>query len=142
MSVMKWVFVVIGVLFLVGGAALVGFIYWASGVPGVTVTDADLAVGGTYTPEEKDALLNACELGGTEERSTEACACMADKAGTELSRFLRLLLLATFEGSPTKVVAITKGLINSGVPQEKVQSMEKESRQRIETLMQACGLKQ
>jgi hypothetical protein len=141
MTLLKWVLVVLGVLFLAGAAAMVGVLYWASSVPSVQVTEADLAVGGNYPPEEKQALLDACN-GRNIAKRADSCTCIADKAGTELSRFLRLILTATFEGSATKIVAVTKGLMSSGVPEEKAAAMEKESEQRFDTLMQACGLNQ
>lgn len=140
MTVLKWVLVVFGVLFLAAGAGVVGVIYWASGIESVEVTEADLAVGGRYPPEERQAMLDACQRGAGKDRA-ESCACIADRAGTELSRFLRLVLTATFEGSATKIVAITKGLMNSGVPQERAAAMEKEAEPRFDALMQACGLK-
>ncbi len=37
-------------------------------------------------------------------------------------------------------VALTKGLIESGIPEEKADKMEANSKQRIESLMQSCGL--
>jgi hypothetical protein len=49
------------------------------------------------------------------------------------------VLTATLEGSPTKIVAITKGLIDSGVPQEKSEALEKDSEKRFDSLMKACG---
>ena len=140
MTVLKWVLVIFGVLFLAGAAAMVGIFYWASNVPTVQVTEADLAVGGSYPPEEKQALLDACN-GRNIEKRADSCTCIADKAGTELSRFLRLILTATLEGSATKIVAVTKGLMSSGVPQEKAEAMEKEAEGRFDSLMQACGLK-
>jgi hypothetical protein len=62
MTVLKWVLVIFGVLFLAGAAAMVGIFYWASNVPTVHVTEADLAIGGSYPPEEKQALLEAEDL--------------------------------------------------------------------------------
>ena len=139
MTVLKWVLVIFGVLFLIGAAGMVGVLYWASNVETVKVTEADLAIGGSYPPEEKQALLEACNKRNVQKRA-DSCTCIADKAGTELSRFLRLILTATLEGSATKIVAVTKGLMSSGVPQEKATAMEKEAEQRFDSLMQACGL--
>ena len=48
-------------------------------------------------------------------------------------------MIASLEGSATKVVAVTKGLIESGVAQAKVDANEKESQQRFESVLQACG---
>jgi hypothetical protein len=141
MTVLKWVLVVFGVLFLLGAAGVVGVLYWASSVETVQVTQADLAIGGSYPPEEKQALLDACN-GRNVEKRDDTCTCIADRAGTELSRFLRLVLTATLEGSATKIVAVTKGLIASGVSEEQTKEVEKESEQRFKSLMQACGLNQ
>lgn len=141
MTVLKWVLVVFGVLFFLGAAGVVGVLYWASSVETVQVTQADLAIGGSYPPEEKQALLDACN-GRNVEKRDDTCTCIADRAGTELSRFLRLVLTATLEGSATKIVAVTKGLIASGVSEEQTKEVEKESEQRFKSLMQACGLNQ
>ena len=43
-------------------------------------------------------------------------------------------------GGPTKIVALTKRLIESGIPEEKVDKMEANSKQRIESLIESCGL--
>jgi hypothetical protein len=141
MTVLKWVVIVFGVLFFLGAAAMFGVLYWASNVESVHVTEADLAIGGSYPPEEKQALLDACK-GRNVAKREDSCTCIADRAGTELSRFLRLVLTATLEGSATKIVAVTKGLLDSGVSEEKTKQVEKESEERFNALMQACGLNQ
>ncbi len=69
-------------------------------------------------------------------------ACIADKAGTDLSRFERLALTAGFEGSTTKIVGLTKGLIGSGLPQAEIDAMEANSKTRIDTVLKACGIEQ
>jgi hypothetical protein len=141
MTVLKWVMIAFGVLFFAAAAATIGVYYWAKSVETVQVTQADLAVGGSYPPEEKQALLDACN-GRNVEKRDDTCTCIADRAGTELSRFLRLVLIATLEGSATKIVAVTKGLIASGVSEEKTKEIEGESEQRFKSLMQSCGLNQ
>jgi len=141
MTVLKWVLIAFGVLFFLGAASLFGVLYWASSVETVQVTQADLAIGGSYPPEEKQAMLDACN-GRNVEKRDDTCTCIANRAGTELSRFLRLVLTATLEGSATKIVAVTKGLIASGVSEEKTKEIEAESEQRFKSLMQACGLNQ
>lgn len=140
MTVLKWVLVIFGVLFLLGAAGLVGVLWWASSIESVHITEADLAAGGSYPPEEKQALLDACNKSHAQKNNSEACTCIADKASTDLSRFLRLILTATLEGNATKVVAVTKGLMSSGVPQDKATALEKEAETRFDGLMQACGL--
>jgi hypothetical protein len=138
MTVLKWVLIVFSVLFVLGALFVGGFFYWASGVPSVAVTEADLVVGGSYTPEERQALINAC-TSRAEVKNKDSCTCIADRAGTESSRFERLVLTASLEGSPTKVVAVTKGLIASGVSEEKTQALEKDSEKRFESVMKTCG---
>lgn len=139
MTLLKWILVIGGVLFLLAGAVFIGIYYWADSVPSVKVTEADLAIGGSYPPEERVALLAACNKRNVNKRP-DSCTCIADKAGTDLSRFLRLVLTASLEGSATRIVAITKGLMESGVAPEKVDGVEKESEQRFEAMMKACGL--
>ena len=139
MPVLKWVLVILGILFLLVGAGLVGALYWASTVESVQVTQADLELGGSYPPEEKQALLAACNKQNAG-KPADACTCIADKAGTELSRFLRLILTATMEKNATQLVALSKGLVSSGVPQDKAEGIEKEASARFEGLSQACGL--
>ncbi|MFN3624742.1 MAG: hypothetical protein ACK4TP_11850 [Hyphomicrobium sp.] len=139
MTLLKWVLVIGGVLFLAVGAAIIGIVYWAESIPSVAVTEADLAVGGSYPPEERQALLDACGKRNVSKRE-DSCTCIADRAGTDLSRFQRLVLIGSLEGSASKIVAVTKGLMESGVAEEKVDALEKDSEQRFEALMQACGL--
>jgi hypothetical protein len=141
MSVLKWVLVIFGVLFLAFIAVIVGGYYWASTVESVKLDATDLKVGGDYSPAERQSLLDACQKNMKAPPSDKsACTCIADRAGTEFSRFERLVLTAGFEGSPTKIVALTKGLIASGIPQADVDSMQADSKTRINGLMKSCGL--
>jgi hypothetical protein len=141
MSVLKWLLVIFGVLFLAFIAVVVGGYYWASSVESVKLDAADIKIGGAYPADERKALLDACnkneKVAPTEKG---ACTCIADKAGTDFSRFERLALTAGLEGSPTKIVALTKGLIDSGIPQTQVDDMQAGSKTRINDLMKACGL--
>jgi hypothetical protein len=141
MSVLKWLLVIFGVLFLAALAIIIGGYYWASTVEGVKLTAEDIKVGGAYPPEERQALLDACQKNMKKPADDKgACTCIADKAGTQFSRFERLALTAGFEGSPTKIVALTKGLIDSGIPQADVEKMQADSKTRISDLLNACGL--
>jgi len=141
MKILKWVLIVFGaillVLIAVGG---IGF-FWASNVESVKLTAADLDTGGSYPAEERQALLNACKS-SSEAEGTDgaACTCVAENAGTELSRVERLMLVAGLEESPTKIVAVTKGLLFSGVPQEKVDELRAYAKKRTRTLLESCGL--
>jgi hypothetical protein len=141
MTALKWILVIFGVLFIAFIAVVVGGYYWASSVPSVKLDAADLKVGGDYPPDERQALLDACRKNTKSPAPGKgACTCIADRAGTQFSRFERLVLTAGFEGSPTKIVALTKGLIDSGMPQADAESMRADSRKRINDLLQSCGL--
>jgi hypothetical protein len=141
MTVLKWLLVIFGVLFLAFLAVVIGGYYWASTVESVKITPEDIEVGGSYSPEERTTLLDACHKNLKKPAAEkDACTCIADKAGTEFSRFERLALTAGFEGSATKIVALTKGLMDSGIPQNEVEAMEAGSKKRINDLMAACGL--
>jgi len=141
MTVLKWLLVIFGVLFLAFLAVVIGGYYWASTVESVKLAPEDIKVGGAYPPEERQTLLDACRKNfETPAADKDACTCIADKAGTEFSRFERLALAAGFEGSATKIVALTKGLMDSGIPQAEVEAMEAGSKKRIDDLMAACGL--
>ena len=121
-------------------AVVIGGYYWASTVESVKLTAADMEVGGPYPPDERQALLGACQKSGVAGADTTACTCVADKAGTEASRFERLMVTAVLEANATMVMALTKGLIASGVSQEKVEAMDKDSKGRIDGLLKSCGL--
>ena len=141
MTVLKWLLIIFGVLFIAFMAVVIGGYYWASTVESVKLTAADLEVGGPYPPEERQALLGACQKSAHGSATDpNACTCIADKAGSEFSRFERLALTAGLEGSPTKIVALTKGLIEGGIAQDKVDAMEKGSKERIDGLLKTCGL--
>jgi hypothetical protein len=143
MSVLKWLLIIVGVLFIAFLAIVVGGYYWASNVETVKITAQDIEVGGAYPEEERQALVASCKRNiETPAGEQDACACIADKAGTDLSRFERLALTAGFEGSATKIVGLTKGLIGSGLPQAEIDAMEANSKTRIDTVLKACGIEQ
>lgn len=141
MTFLKWILVTFGVLFLIFLAIVVGGYYWASTVESVKVTAADLEVGGAYPEDERQALLDACQKNMKVPAGDQnACTCLADKVGTDLSRFERMTLTAGFEKSPTKFVALSKGLYGSGVPEADLEAMRGKSEKRIDEVMKACGL--
>jgi hypothetical protein len=141
MTFLKWILLIFGVLFVAVLAIVIGGYYWASTVESVKLTAADLQVGGAYPADERQALLDAC-LKNMEAPTSDqtACTCLSDKVGTDLSRFERLTLTAGFEGSPTKIIALTKGLMDSGIPQADVEAMQSKSKERIDDVIKACGL--
>ncbi len=141
MTFLKWVLVIFGVLFVLFFAVLIGGYYWASTVESVKLTAEDLKVGGPYPADERQALLDSCQKNMKKPAADAgACTCIADKAATDFSRFERLALTAGFEGSATKIVALTKGLMESGIPENEVDDMEAESKKRIDALLKACNL--
>jgi hypothetical protein len=141
MKVFKWVLIVFGAILLVLIAVGAAGYFWASNIESVKFTAADLDVGGSYPAEERQALLDACQKSSEADGAdATACTCITDNAGTQLSRVERLLLAAGLEKSPTKVVAVTKGLIFGGVPQEKVDEMRAFAKRRTRELLESCGI--
>ena len=139
MTVLKWVMATIGVLFVAGLALVVGVIYWASSVEAVQISEADFVPGGSYTAADRDALLKACER-SKNSKLPNCCACIADN-GAKLSRYSRLMLAAGLEGaSTTRMVAITKGLLEADIPEAKLEAAEKDLEQQAEAIKKSCGL--
>jgi hypothetical protein len=143
MAVLKWVLIILGSIVLAGLVVIVGTFYWASTVQSVKLTEADLKIGGDYPAEERQELLDICakkRKTGTD--GDDRCVCIADRAGKDFSRFERLVFLASFEGNATRVVALTKGLIDSGIAQSRIDELQKDSKTRIDGLLKACGYQQ
>jgi hypothetical protein len=143
MAVLKWVLIILGSIVLAGLIVIVGTFYWASTVQSVKLTEADLKIGGDYPAEERQELLDICakkRKTGTE--GDDRCVCIADRAGKDFSRFERLVFIASFEGNATRVVALTKGLIDSGIAQSRIDELQKDSKTRIDGLLKACGYQQ
>jgi hypothetical protein len=143
MAVLKWVLIILGSIVLAGLVVIVGTFYWASTVQSVKLTEADLKIGGDYPAEERQELLDICakkRKTGTD--GDDRCVCIADRAGKDFSRFERLVFLASFEGNATRVVALTKGLIDSGIAQSRIDELQKDSKTRIDSLLKACGYQQ
>lgn len=139
MTLLKWVFAIVGVVFAAGLAVVIGIVYWASSVEAVHISEADLLPGGSYTQADREALLNACER-SKNSKLPNCCACIADNGG-KLSRYSRLLLAVGLEGmNTTRMVAITKGLLESGVPEEKIEAANRDLEQQGEAIKKACGL--
>ena len=143
MSILKWVLIVLGAIAAIVLVVIAGTVYWASTVESVKLTDADLQVGGTYSEEERKELLDICNQKYKKGADgDDRCVCAADHAGKDFSRFERLVFIATFEGNATRVVALTKGLIASGIPQSRVEELQKDSKSRIDGLLKTCGFQQ
>ena len=141
MKVLKWVLIVFGAVLLVFIAVGAGGLYWASTVESVKLTAADLDIGGSYPPEERQALFDACKSSSENEGGDEAaCTCLTDNAGTESSRLERLILVASFEGNWTRIVALVKGVAFSGLPEEKIDELRAYAKRRMKSLKTMCGL--
>jgi hypothetical protein len=140
MTVLKWVLVAVGVIFLALIAIGVGGYFWAQNIEAVKLTAADLQPGGSYPPEEREALITACK-NQPKAADAAACTCLADKAGTDASRFERLALIAGFETSPTKLVALVKGATDSGASKSDIDAMEARAKERIGAALKACNIK-
>ena len=111
---------------------------WAAKIEPMAMTAADLDKGGNFSAEEKSAFTAAC-TSRVKKDADKTCGCLADKAATEFSRFERLTMTASLEGSPAKMVAIGKGLIDAGVPKDKLEAVRNGSKEHIKDLMKSCG---
>jgi hypothetical protein len=142
MTVLKWVLVAFGVIFLIIVAVIVGSYFWAQNIEAVKLTAADVQPGGAYPPAEREALLAACQKQSKLAANATACTCIADKAGTEFSRFERLALTAGLEMSPRKVVALIKGLGETGVSHAEIDAIEARAKERTDAVLKSCGIAQ
>jgi hypothetical protein len=140
MSVLKWVLAAVGVIFLLLIALIVGGYFWAQNIEAVKLTKADLDVGGSYSAEERQTLVTACEKQSKAGADEKACSCLADKAATDMSRFERLALIAGFETSPSKFVALIKGATDSGISKTDIDAIEAKAKERIKGALEACHI--
>ena len=113
------------------------FYFYQRNIQPVPVAATDLDTGGSFSDGERAAMIAACSA-QIKKDGDKACACIADKAASQISRFDRLVLTATFQDKLSDIVALTKGLVQSGIPAEKVQAAEKGSKERLKSLMAAC----
>jgi len=124
-------------------AGTIGLSCRASAVESVTLEPADLKVGGSYPAQERQALLGACQGNfKVPVENKSRCGCVADMAGTVLSRFGRLLMTAELERNADKVFALVDRLRDTGMPQAEADSASHSSTTRINDLIETCALEE
>lgn len=116
-----------------------GFYFYQRNIEPMTVTAADIEKGGTFSASERAALVSACTARAKQD-GEKVCGCIADKAATDLSRFDRLVITASFQQKLSDIVAAGKGLIASGIPADKIKTAEDGSKQRMKDIMKTCNL--
>lgn len=121
-------------IILIGGA----FYLYQKNIPAIPVVAGDLDKGGNYSEAEKSTLVTACK-GWVKKDPDAVCGCVSDKVASEFSRFDRQVLTATFQEKLSDIVALTKGLAQSGIPVEKVKSAEDGSKTRMKDMLKACN---
>ena len=126
------------VLVLAIVALSAAFYFYQRNIQAVSVTAADLEKGGTYSAEERASLTSACTA-RIKKDGEKVCGCITDKVATEFSRFDRMLITATFQEKLSDIVAITKGLVQSGIPVDKVNSAEEGGKARMKDMMKTCN---
>ena len=126
--------------FLVLAIVVLGtsFYFYQRTIQAVPVTGADLEKGGNYSAEERASLTSACTA-RIKKDGEKVCGCITDKVATEFSRFDRMLITATFQEKLSDIVAITKGLVQSGIPVDKVKSAEEGGKARMKDMMKTCN---
>jgi hypothetical protein len=116
----------------------VGFYFYQKNIPAATVTAGDLEKGGNFSDGERTTLVAACKV-RMKKDGDKACGCIADKVASQFSRFDRMLITATFQEKLSDMVALTKGLIASGIPAETVKAAEDGSKTRIKEMLKTCN---
>ena len=121
-------------LVLLGG----GFYLYQRNIAPVAVTVADLEKGGSFSADERAALKAACGL-RVKKDGDKVCGCIADKAATDVSRFDRMVITASFQEKLSDIVGLTKGLVASGIPADKVKTAEDGAKARVKDIMKSCN---
>ena len=121
-------------LVLLGG----GFYLYQRNIAPVAVTVADLEKGGSFSADERAALKAACGL-RVKKDGDMVCGCIADKAATDVSRFDRMVITASFQEKLSDIVGLTKGLVASGIPADKVKTAEDGAKARVKDIMKSCN---
>lgn len=116
-----------------------GFYFYQRNITPLAVTAADIEKGGSFSADERATLVNACTARAKQD-GAKVCGCIADKAATDLSRFDRLVMTASFQQKLSDIVAAGKGLIASGIPAEKIKAAEEGSKVRMKDIMKTCNL--
>jgi len=116
----------------------VAFYFYQKNIAAIPVTAGDLEKGGIFSESERSALVSACSA-RIKKDGDKVCGCIADKAASQFSRFDRMVMTATFQEKFSDIVALTKGLISSGIPADAVKAAEEGSKGRIKDMMKTCN---
>ena len=129
---------ILTVLLLAIFALGIGFYFYQRNIVAVPVTAADLDRGGTFSADDRATFKSACTARIKKDSET-ICGCISDKIAREFSRFDRLVITASFQERLSDIVGLTKGLVQSGIPAEKVKTAEEGSKVRIKEMLKACN---
>lgn len=116
----------------------VAFYFYQKNIQAIPVTAGDLEKGGNFSDAEKTSLVAACK-GWIKKDGDTVCGCISDKVASEFSRFDRQVLTATFQEKLSDIVALTKGLVQSGIPPEQVKAAEDGGKGRIKDMLKSCN---
>jgi hypothetical protein len=114
----------------------VAFYFYQRNIVAIPVSTADLAAGGAYSDADKTTLKTACAALIKKDTDT-VCGCVTDKAGA-FSPFERKLITAAFQEKLSDVVALTKGMIASGIPADQMKAAEEAGRKHLTELRTSC----
>ena len=115
-----------------------GFYFYQRNILAVPITATDLEKGGSFSSDERATFKTACAARVKKDSET-VCGCIIDKAATDLSRFDRMVVTASFQERLYDVVGLTKGLVQSGIPVEKVKLAEDGSKARMKDMLKTCS---
>ena len=125
--------------FLVLALVVIGvsFYFYQRNIQAVPVSASDLEKGGSFSSGERAALMTAC-ASRIKQDTDKKCGCIAGKVATEFSRFDRMMITASFQERLSDVVGITKGLVQSGIPVDKVKAAEEGNKIRLKEMLKNC----
>lgn len=116
----------------------IGFYLYQRNIAPVPVSAADLEKGGNFSSDERASLTAACTA-RIKKDADKVCGCISGKVTTEFSRFDRMVITASLQEKLSDIVGITKGLVQSGIPADKVKEAEDGSRARVKDMLKTCN---
>jgi hypothetical protein len=129
---------ILQILLLAIVVAGVGFYVYQRNILPVPVTASDLEKGGSFSDDERASLTSACAA-RIKKDTDKVCGCISGKVATDFSRFDRMVITASLREKLSDIVGLTKGLVQSGIPADKVKEAEDGSQTRVKDMLKACN---
>ena len=142
MSIIKWVLITAGGLFMLSIAGCLGIAGYYGSASAEQLSLADLSAGSDFRPGERDTFVKGCKTGlsrnGASSRIDAMCECLADH-GDSMSRFERLTMTAALNGDVRQVIGLAKGIVKVGANQDEIENMRAGIDTRLKGVLQRCS---